>query len=227
MGKNLVPSWKKYLSYLWEFHIESAPSELNEHLYVSLSKGRFQLATANAIYSFEDLYDNFAKIFDQIDWDIFKPNRILVLGGGMLSVIYLLEQKIGPVQCTVIEYDQQVIYLASKYMLHKIKSSVQMIEADATAFVQTTQEVYDLIIVDIFDDDRIPRQAQSLSFLNQLKRLQAKQHLIIYNRLAKTFKDKKDSILFYESTFLSVFPTANWIDVKGNYMLLSHNQYMI
>ena len=48
------PRWKQWLSYLFEMHIESAASEYNPHLYVSMKQGRYQLCTANAIYSYED-----------------------------------------------------------------------------------------------------------------------------------------------------------------------------
>ncbi|MEL6944963.1 MAG: hypothetical protein AAFO82_20090, partial [Bacteroidota bacterium] len=51
-----IPRWKRWWSYLSEIHIESAPNEINPHLYVSLRNGRYQLSTANAIYSYEDLY---------------------------------------------------------------------------------------------------------------------------------------------------------------------------
>ena len=52
------PLWKRWLSYLFEIHVESTSSDYNPHLHVSLNNGRYQLSTANAIYSFEDLYDN-------------------------------------------------------------------------------------------------------------------------------------------------------------------------
>ena len=47
------PLWKRLVSYLFEIHVESTSSEFNPHLYVSLYKGRYQLSTANAIYSFD------------------------------------------------------------------------------------------------------------------------------------------------------------------------------
>jgi hypothetical protein len=77
------PFWKNLLSYFFEFHIESAPSEVNPHLYVSLSRGRYQLATASAIYSFEDLYDNFFNAFKQINLDENPIKNVLILGLGL------------------------------------------------------------------------------------------------------------------------------------------------
>ncbi|HAI57462.1 MAG TPA: hypothetical protein DCM04_05945, partial [Saprospirales bacterium] len=58
-----TPKWKYLLSYLMEVHLESSSSEHNEYLHVSLNKGRLQLSTANAIYSYADKYENFYNIF--------------------------------------------------------------------------------------------------------------------------------------------------------------------
>ncbi len=78
-----IPRWKYWLSHFMELHIESAPSELNPHLYVSLTRGRLQLCTANAIYSFEDLYDNFSKTFDLFKEEFVPKEEVLILGFRM------------------------------------------------------------------------------------------------------------------------------------------------
>ncbi|MEL7021873.1 MAG: hypothetical protein AAGK47_09700, partial [Bacteroidota bacterium] len=101
-----VPTWKKWLSYLTEIHIESAPSEINPHLYVSLRRGRYQLCTANAIYSYEDLYSNFYKAFEQVNLHKIKGDRVLILGYGMGSIPYILEKKMNyDFNYTAIEID--------------------------------------------------------------------------------------------------------------------------
>ena len=86
------PLWKRWLSHLFVFHIESTSSEYNPHLYVSLRNGRYQLCTANAIYSFEDLYDNFADSFVQLELDKLPGKRVLILGFGLGSIPLILEK---------------------------------------------------------------------------------------------------------------------------------------
>ncbi len=223
----MIPTWKKYLSYITELHIESAPGKLNPHLYLSLYKGRLQLSTANAIYSFEDLYDNFAQLFAQTNWKIFTPEKILILGGGLLSINILLEKHLKHFQSTVIEYDENVIYLASKYVINKLKMPTQLIEAEAYNFVMSCQETFDLIIVDVFDDDRIPRDILSKNFLKKNAELLSPSGLLIYNRLAKTQQDKTLSLNFFTNKFISCFPNASYIDVTGNYMLINTKKYLL
>ena len=79
----IAPLWKRLLSYLFELHIESTSSEHNPHLYVSLKNGRYQLSTANAVYSYGDLYDNFSEAFQQLNLESREIKNVLILGFGL------------------------------------------------------------------------------------------------------------------------------------------------
>ena len=118
-----IPRWKRLLSYFVEFHIESAPSELNPHLYVSLNRGRYQLCTANAVYSFADLYDNFVKAFQRLQPAQLPIREVLLLGFGLGSIPLMLEKKFHcRIRYTGVEADESVIWLAGKYALPELQS---------------------------------------------------------------------------------------------------------
>ena len=221
---------KKWLSYLFELHIESAPSALNPHLYVSLSKGRYQLSTAHAIYSFEDLYDNFARAFNLIKWQELKCENILVLGGGLLSVPQLLDKKlINSCIYDVVEIDENVIYLADKYITHKLSNPVHWYHDAAESFVRTHQGsmIYDLIIVDVFEDDQIPQVIQSEAFLKACSGLLSPKGLLLYNRLSRTHKDRSSTQEFISRSFQPRFPDGGYLDVKGNYILYNRPHFWL
>ena len=61
------PLWKKLVSYVYEFSVETVEGKFNPYLEVLYSRGRYQLATENAIYSHEDLYTNYFQAFNKID----------------------------------------------------------------------------------------------------------------------------------------------------------------
>lgn len=216
------PWWKICLSYLFELHIESAASDYNPHLYVSLKHGRYQLSTAHAVYSYGDLYSNFSRTFEALDLDRLPLRKVLLLGLGLGSIPLMLEQRFHR-QCdfTAVEVDEAVLYLANKYVLPDLQSAVTLIEADALAFVEQCRETFDLICMDVFLDDTIPREFEQSSFLVNLRALLAPGGVLLYNRLAATAKDKRRSLHFYEQNFLPVFPHATLLDVRGNYMLIS------
>ena len=160
------PLWKKLLSHVFELHIESTSSEYNPHLYVSLREGRYQLCTANAIYSFEDLYDNFSAAFKQLDLDKISGKNVLLLGFGLASVPIILEKQFHKkYHYTGIEIDEEVIYLANKYAMDELVSSFNLICADAYHFVMQCEEQFDLVIMDVFFDDVIPEQLKVNFFL--------------------------------------------------------------
>ncbi len=217
------PKWKIWLSYLTEWHIESAPSPVNPHLYVSLRRGRYQLSTANAIYSYEDYYDNFLQAFNELALDRLSGDRVLLLGLGLGSIPLLLERIFEQnYRYTAVELDEAVIYLANKYGIADLRSPIETIQADAYAWVMQSQDVFDLICMDIFLDDTVPAAFEGIVFLEQLRERLAPGGLLMYNRLAANTADQEKSRRFYEERFLKVFPEGTYLDLDQNWMLLNH-----
>lgn len=216
--------WKKWLSYFFEQHIESASSDYNPHLYVSLNRGRYQLCTANAVYSFEDLYDNFYKAFQRLDFEALPGKRVLLLGLGLGSIPQMLEQHFKQsFHYTAVEVDEAVIYLANKYVLSNLQSSIETVCADAAAFLDQTTEQFDLICMDIFLDDVVPSVFESEAFLENLKARLHPRGALLYNRLSVTEKDYSKTKAFFEGVFQPVFPQATYYDVKSNWILINDN----
>ena len=223
-----IPGWKRVLSYLVEWHMESAPSPINPHLYVSLSRGRYQLSTARAIYSYGDLYENFNRTFHRLRLDVFPVENVLVLGLGLGSVPFMLEKVFKKsYRYTAVEIDESVVFLAHKYVLSDLRSPVEVVCADAQAFVQQCSETYDLIAMDIFLDDVIPEEFESEEYLRQLADLLSPQGILLYNRLSRTPEDLKKTRDYYQGTFRRVFPDSAYVDVHGNWVLVNRGDVFI
>jgi len=215
-----APLWKRLLSYLTEIHVETSGSEINPQLHVSLVKGRYQLCTENAIYSYGDLYDNFCQAFDSIDFDQVKIQKVLILGFGLGSIPVILEQRFTErFHYTAVEIDEAVLDLANRYTMPDIHSPVEFYCTDAIAYVRQCQEQFDMINVDVFLDDTIPEALEQVDFLSQLDSILAPNGLILYNRLAFTSEDVKNARTFYEQKFEAVFPNGTFLEVKGNWIL--------
>lgn len=218
------PLWKRWLSYFMEFHIESAPSDYNPHLYVALRLGRYQLCSENAVYSYEDLYSNFFDAFQTLNIQEIPIKRVLILGLGLGSIPFMLERNFSrDYSYTAVEIDDSVIYLAQKYVLHQLQSPITCVQADAFHFLEQTQETFDMICMDIFLDDVVPRKFSSLAFLENLRDRLAPNGLLLYNRLSLTPDDQQETLRFYRDRFKQVFPQGTYLDVNTNYMLLNRN----
>lgn len=218
-----LPRWKIWLSYLLELHVESAESDYNPYLYVSLRRGRYQLSTANAVYSYGDLYTNFARTFARWNWEQYPVDEVLILGLGLGSIPVILEQTHQQsCQFTAVEIDEVVLELAQYYVLDGLQNPQQMIVADAAIAVQQLpEESYDLLCIDIFDDDIVPEVFETVTFLEDAKALLRPGGVLLFNRLAASPKDEQLSKEFFETTFLKVFPEGYCLDVGGNFMLVS------
>ncbi|WP_235296652.1 spermidine synthase [Portibacter marinus] len=215
------PWWKRMLSHFSDIHIESVDSSVNPELYVCLSKGRYQLCVKNAIYSFEDKYDNFWDTFAMLDLGDFIGKDILILGFGLGSIPKMLEMKGLKAHFTGVEYDEQIIYLFHKYMADKIEAPLEIIQADAEIFMKLNERKYDMIAMDVFVEDLIPNQFLQPAFLTDLKNGLSDNGLLIWNHLYHYEKDRKAADNFFEDTFQKIFTNASFIQTSGNKMLLN------
>ncbi|NNF33642.1 MAG: hypothetical protein HKN68_06015 [Saprospiraceae bacterium] len=220
-----IPWWKKTLSYLTEVSIEKTSSPYNKHLEVSLKSGRLMLSTHNAIYSYSDKYDNFGDAFKRMKLD--NIEEVLLLGFGLGSIPLILEKTEGKnLSYTGVEIDEEVIYLASKYVLPQLKSDISLFTSEAMAFLALDQSKYDLIAMDIFESDYIPHQFETESFLYSLNEHLTIGGVLMYNRLAYTDEDVKKSEEYFHNVFSKVFPNACYLTIKGNMMLFNRKDVL-
>ena len=221
------PIDKKLISYVKDVLIESTFSEYNEVLDIYLSNGRYQLCTEGAVYSYEDKYINFTETFKKINWDLLDINKVLVLGLGLASVPQMLEQVFGKkYEFHAVEIDGEIIRLAEKYILDELDSPIQIFEMDAEIFVDITSEKYDMIIVDIFEDAKVPAKFETNIFMEKIKKLLEPKGILLYNRLNTSDETLADTLKFYESIFLKVFNNAAPVYIKDNIVLCSNKDVL-
>ena len=217
-----IPLWKKWVSHVVPLTLETAASEQNPELAVMLDRGRLQLLSGNAIYSWDDLYHNFTIAFGALDLEERPIEDVLILGLGLGSVPYILEKIYDRAyHYTAVEWDETVAGLAARYTLSRLKSPVEIITADAGVFLQVTEEQYDMIVIDIFEDDRTPEQFETVAFLEACAERLRPNGLILYNRLYNAHRNIVSTQRFFEDNFKTVFPEGEKIDTGGNWILVN------
>jgi len=216
------PWWKKAFSYIDDLHIESCSSVHNEEVSVYLSKGEYQLVTPEAIYSYGLRYDNFFNAFKKIRIKDIAPKETLLLGLGLGSIPYMLEKHFKvESNYTAVEIDENIIYLASKYVLNDLKSDITTICTDALHFVNLDQNKYDFIAMDIFISDFIPPEFETIYFLENLKSLLSTDGIVLFNRLYLFDNDKRKTEEYFQNTFKKIFPEGRYFEINGNWILLN------
>jgi spermidine synthase len=202
-------------------------SDHNEELYVVLNDGRFQLCTPNAIYSFADKYDNFRESFQRLRLDDSGISKVLLLGFGLGSIPYMLEKTFGKKYTyTGVEIDDAVIYLASKYVLDELRSDIELVRADAYAYIMQTSVRYDMICIDIFVDDKIPDIFLTQDFLTAVQESLSSSGILLFNHLAHNDNDIKAAKNYFKTIFLKNFPQGNALNVSKNIIMLNDSAWI-
>lgn len=220
------PKWKTFLSYIKEISLEQTSSPSNPYLEVLLVKGRHQLVTRDAIYSFDDKYENFRIAFDELDWINLPGKRVLLLGLGLGSVIFILEKKMGKIlDYTAVEVDSEICRLCNTYTLSDIDSYVEVIPQEAMSFLHVNDESYDMIIMDIFQSAVIPQEFQSIEYLEMLRGKLNKNGLLLYNRMNITDSDQAQNKTF-KNTMKTVFPDMSEVKTRTNIIIVNDGNYL-
>lgn len=117
-----------------------------------------------------------------------QPRRVLIVGLGGGAMVHFLTHHEPQAQIDAIEIDPAVVRLADQYFGVRSGGNVQVHTADAVAFVESTAERYDLILMDAFlrpsggtDATGVPAQLKTLAFLNRLKQTLAPGGVVAFN----------------------------------------------
>ncbi len=226
MGERVnLPGWKKLLSYFSEIRLEETYSEYHPLLVVNLVNGRYQLCCEKAIYSYDDKYDNFRLAFEKLDFESHKWKTVLVLGLGLASVPFMLEKMFQQkMHYTIVEIDEVIVDLAHRYTLSDLDSPTELVIGDAYQYLVTSQSKFDIIVMDIFNEDVIPDKFQSKDFFMMLQDHLNPDGVLLYNRLATTSDDMDENRQFL-SAFKSTYPKGDYMEVSQNWIVYNDSRF--
>jgi spermidine synthase len=209
-----VMLFKKLLSYLYPITLFKANSDISKTIEVTLSGGELVLDSKNANYSYGSLQRVLRLGLKRIGFSkIVKMDNILVLGVAGGSVIKTLTQEI---ECkgkiTGVEIDQYIIDIANRYFkLDQIKN-LNLVIDDAFEFVLKTREKYDLIIIDIFQDTKMPNFLYEEFFKDRILFLLKEKGFILFNTMIldkESEAKNKEYVTYYKSKVKSVEVVSN------------------
>ena len=117
---------------------------------------------------------------------------------------------------TLVELDEEVVYLANKYILKNLKSKTTVINTNALRYIEQSQEKFDMICMDVFVDNIIPVEFRQTASLEHLSRLLKGQGILLYNVLRTGFEKQTDELI---QDLEKVFPHV-WYDQIENNLII-------
>ena len=193
---------KKFLSYFIPINIYQKKSEINKSLEVTWTNGQLVLDSENTNYSYGSLQRILRKGLHYIGFErIRKFENILVLGVAGGSVIKTLVDEIKfKGNITGVELDSNVLEIANSYFGLNQIPNLKIVNEDAFEFVLKAKEKYDLIIIDIFQDTKMPSFLFESFFIDRINLLLNVNGFILFNTMTLNKKDKERNVV-YRSRF--------------------------
>ena len=209
--KNVISFFRSIFS---DRIVESTSSEINSVLEVRFQNGKYVLNSKNVNYSFGGLHVVFQKFFKRIKINEFKIDDVLILGLGAGSIVEILKNNYH-LNCKItgVEKDPEVIKLAKKYFDIEKYDNIKIEINDAFDFLISNNKKYDLIIVDIYIDYKVPEKFESPEFLKLIKKSLSNKGLFVFNKMIFNEDNKKSAIKLF-NLFIEIFGETQIIKIK-------------
>jgi len=198
---------KKIFSYLIPIKIFKTKSVLSKSIEVTWANGELVLDSQNANYSYGSLQRILRLGLKNIGYKkILDMNHILVLGVAGGSVIKTLVEEIKfKGKITGVEIDTEIIKIANTYFKLDQVKNLEIVIDDAFEFVLKTQNKYDLIIIDVFQDITMPNFLFEDFFVKRICFLVKHKGFILFNTMilneTQNIRNKKYVAEFYNHQF--------------------------
>jgi len=218
-------AFKFLSSFLFTYTIEERKSEVSGKIEVLYSNGKYVLDSAHVNYSFGGLHTVFQRAFSQFQIKQREIKNVLILGFGSGSVASILQDEYGKhLEITGVEKDSEVIVFAKKYFSIDKYKNLNLHREDAFEFVQSCNQKFDLIVMDVFIDLDVPEKFSEENFISALGKLLSEDGILFYNLVIhnETVRDKgaelfkKMNSLIGKTEWCRIFAqrTENWVFVS-------------
>ena len=163
--------------------VEEVDSSINGKIQVVQSGGRYRLMAGGLIQSGGVLRDIWHKGLKQVASCQLQVSSVLILGLGGGTVARLLAKEWPMAKITGVEIDPVMIRLGKKYFDLDRLDQLTIVQADAFVWVKNHPAKFDLILVDMYLGEKVPKQSEQLEFLQDLQSILATPGKVIFNRL--------------------------------------------
>jgi len=152
-----------------------------------------------------------------------NPSNILMVGMGGAIIINHVYRFLPSVNVDIIEIDPEIPKIASEYFNFKPNSNTNIIMGDAFGVVNKikNEKSYDIIFVDVFDSDYMPKGVQKKEFISAIKQMLKNEGVATWN-----ITSEHDTYKQHIKNMISVFGD-NMYYLKGPRNPVSQTCYLV
>lgn len=137
-----------------------------------------------------------------------RAERALMIGLGGGSVAKRMWRDYPWMRIDAVELDPAIVDVAHRFFALPDDERLQVFSGDGRAFVETSNDTYDIAIVDAFDEDRVPRPLTTEEFMRELRDHLAADGAVAYNFIGSVKGDRSKPFRSLYRTLRNVWRTV-------------------
>jgi spermidine synthase len=203
-------------SFAGEQLIAHYPSKFGPDIEVCLINGRYQINAGSVNYSFGPLHDAFRRYFNLDPPQLTEEAAILILGFGAGSVASILRSERNlPNPITGVELDAMMVKAGQEHFNIGRLVNVDIVIDDAFEFIKNCDRQFNLIVVDLYIDDKVPEKFMQDSFIVEIGRCINPGGKLVFNKLVSDEKTSNE-LKHLEEVFKRFFKDVKTIKIPIN-----------
>ena len=158
-----------------------------------------------------------------------KPKQLLLIGGGAFTLPTAILQNFSTIKVDVVELDPELKNIAKKYFNLPNDKRLKIIFGDGREYLNKNKKTYDLILIDAFTHNIIPRNLSNKEFVELLRNHLTKNGVVASN-IISAYHGPHDSVIkqqyaTYKSAFrhVDVIPADKILSywISQNFLLIA------
>jgi len=146
-----------------------------------------------------------------------KPDaaRTLVIGLGGATVVKRMWRDYPDMRIDAVELDPDVVDVAYRFFALPEDERIRVFVDDGRNFVDTCTVTYDIVLVDAFDEDQVPRPLTTDEFMRGLRDRLAPDGVVAYNFIGAARGERSKPFRSLHRTLRNVWRTV-WVFVVND-----------
>lgn len=156
-----------------------------------------------------------------------KPKRLLQLGGGAFTLPTALMKEHKDLKLDVVEIDSELPDISREYFGLRPSRHLTIYVKDGNQYVAETEHVYDMIIMDVFEDAAIPETFRTAAFVRNLRMHSAQRGVVAVNVIASLQGASSNVLRTLYLRLQEVFPKVQIFPAARDYSLWMSQNYVL